>query len=38
VLDPRDTRDWLRQMLSIGRHGPRGGVGEHLLRNWPTTF
>lgn len=38
VLDPRDTRDWLRDVLGINRHGPQGGVGEHLLRNWPTTF
>ena len=38
VIDPRETRDWLINMLSI--HGQRltNGVGEHLLRSWPTSL
>jgi acetyl-CoA carboxylase carboxyltransferase component len=35
VLDPRDTRTYLANMLDI--HGGRG-VGKHLLANWPTSF
>lgn len=38
VLDPRETRDYLKEMLDI--HVPRltGGVGQHHLANWPTSF
>jgi len=35
VLDPRDTRGYLADMLDI--HGGNG-VGRHLLANWPTSF
>jgi len=35
VLDPRETRTWLRDMLAI-RRSP--GVGQHLMRHWPTSF
>ena len=38
VLDPRQSRDWLKQTLEFYHQGPRGGIGEHHLRNWPTTF
>ncbi|TNC25150.1 acyl-CoA carboxylase subunit beta [Amycolatopsis alkalitolerans] len=38
VIDPRDTRNWIAEQLEIHRHRPTGGVGEHLLSNWPTTF
>lgn len=38
VIDPRDTREYLRRTLEI--HEPRvtGGVGQHLMSNWPTNF
>ncbi len=35
VLDPHETRAWLCDMLAI-RRSP--GVGEHLMRHWPTSF
>ena len=38
VIDPRETRDWLINMLAIREAGPTGGVGRHLMSNWPTTF
>jgi len=38
VIDPRDTRDWLIRMLEVHRLRLTGGVGEHLMRNWPTTY
>jgi methylmalonyl-CoA decarboxylase subunit alpha len=38
VLDPRDTREWLIRTLEVHRRGRKNGVGEHLLRNWPTSY
>ena len=38
VLDPRDTRDWLKRTLAVHRKGMTNGVGQHLLRNWPTSY
>jgi len=38
VIDPRDTRDWLIRMLEVHRMRLTGGVGQHLMRNWPTTY
>ena len=38
VIDPRDTRDWLIRMLEIHRMRLTGGVGEHLMRTWPTSY
>ena len=38
VIDPRDTRDWLIRMLEVHRMRASGGVGQHLMRNWPTTY
>jgi acetyl-CoA carboxylase carboxyltransferase component len=38
VIDPRETRTYLRQMLDIHDMQPSGGVGEHLMRTWPTSF
>ncbi len=38
VIDPRETRDWLIKMLDIHRQRLTGGVGEHLLRSWPTSL
>jgi methylmalonyl-CoA decarboxylase subunit alpha len=38
VLDPRETRAYLKEMLEI--HSPRlsGGIGQHRLANWPTSY
>ncbi len=38
VIDPRDTRDWLIRTMEIHRSGMKNGVGQHLLRNWPTSY
>ena len=38
VIDPRDTRDYLIRTLQVHRLRLTGGVGEHLISNWPTTF
>jgi len=38
VLDPRDTREYLIRTLQVHRLRLKNGVGEHLLRNWPTSY
>ena len=38
VIDPRDTREYLKRMLEIHRLRLTGGVGEHLMRTWPTSY
>ncbi|HEY9447535.1 MAG TPA: carboxyl transferase domain-containing protein, partial [Burkholderiales bacterium] len=38
VLDPRDTRDYLVRTLQVHRMRMKNGVGEHRLRNWPTSY
>jgi len=38
VIDPRDTRDFLIRTLEVHRLRLKNGVGEHLLRNWPTSY
>ena len=38
VIDPRDTRDYLIRTLEVHRMRMKNGVGEHLLRNWPTSY
>ncbi len=37
VIDPRETRDYLIRMLEVHELRLSGGVGEHLMRTWPTT-
>jgi acetyl-CoA carboxylase carboxyltransferase component len=38
VIDPRDTREYLIRTLEVHRMRLKKGVGEHLLRNWPTSY
>lgn len=38
VIRPRDTREWLLQMLEVYQLRTTGGVGEHRLANWPTSL
>ena len=38
VIDPRDTREYLKHMLDIHRLRLTGGVGQHLMRTWPTSY
>ena len=37
VIDPRDTREWLIPMLDVHRLRMSGGMGQHLMRTWPTS-
>ena len=38
MLDPRETRQYLINMLEIHTMRMEGGVGEHLMRTWPTSI
>lgn len=38
VIEPRHTRDWLIRMLEIHCTRASDGVGEHLMRSWPTSY
>ena len=38
VINPVDTRDYLIRILDVHRMRMSGGVGEHLMRTWPTSY
>jgi acetyl-CoA carboxylase carboxyltransferase component len=38
VLQPSETRRFLIGALDIHCGGPKRGIGEHYLCNWPTSF
>ncbi len=38
VIRPEDTRDYLIRMLEIHSLKLSNGVGQHLMRAWPTSF
>lgn len=38
VIKPQETRDYLIRMFDVYRSRRRGGVGQHLLQNWPTSY
>ncbi len=38
VLDPRETRAYLAEMLDVHALRLSNGVGRHLLANWPTSY
>lgn len=38
VIKPEETRDWLQRMLRVHQRRLTGGVGQHLLHNWPTSY
>lgn len=38
VIDPRETRRWLIDMLVVRDNAVTGGVGRHLMASWPTSF
>lgn len=35
VIDPRETRDYLRDVLQLRHPAP---IGEHLMSGWPSSF
>ena len=38
VIKPQETRGYLIRMLDVHQRRRSGGVGEHLMRTWPTSF
>jgi acetyl-CoA carboxylase carboxyltransferase component len=38
VIDPRDTRERLVQLLDVHRTRLGSAIGKHLLANWPTSY
>jgi acetyl-CoA carboxylase carboxyltransferase component len=38
VIDPRDTRAWLIRTLEVHRMRFTNGIGEHMMRTWPTSY
>jgi methylmalonyl-CoA decarboxylase subunit alpha len=38
VIDPSETRNFIMRALDICRDRRTGGLGAHLLANWPTKF
>lgn len=38
VIRPEETRDYLIRMLEVHRPRLTNGVGQHLMRAWPTSF
>lgn len=38
VIKPAETRSYLIRMLEIHRLRLTSGVGQHLMRTWPTTY
>jgi len=38
VIDPRETRDYLVRTFEIDQLRLSNGVGEHLMRTWPTSI
>lgn len=38
VLDPRETREYLKEALDVQVMRLSGGVGQHRLANWPTSY
>jgi acetyl-CoA carboxylase carboxyltransferase component len=38
IIDPAETRDFLIRMLDFHRNRRRGGISQHLLNNWPTSY
>ncbi len=38
VIDPRDTREAVSRLLDIHTRRLQGGVGQHLMRTWPTSY
>lgn len=38
VIKPQETRAFLIRMLDINRRRRAGGLGEHNMRTWPTSY
>jgi hypothetical protein len=38
VIHPCETRDYLIRVLDVHRMRMSNGVGQHLMRTWPTSY
>ncbi|MBS0319861.1 MAG: methylmalonyl-CoA carboxyltransferase [Proteobacteria bacterium] len=38
IIDPRETRAYLKSILQVHRRAPTGGIGQHRLQHWPTSY
>lgn len=38
VIKPQETRSYLVRMFDIQRRRRTGGIGQHLMRAWPTSY
>mgnify|MGYP001285545564 FL=1 len=38
IVKPQETRDYLIRMLDVYRLRKNGGIGEHLMQSWPTSY
>jgi acetyl-CoA carboxylase carboxyltransferase component len=38
VIKPQETRDFVIRMFEIQRRRRSAGVGQHLMRTWPTSY
>jgi len=38
VIKPQETRNYLIRMFEIHQRRRSGGLGEHLMRTWPTSY
>lgn len=38
IIKPEETRDYLIRMLDVYQLRKTNGVGEHLMRTWPTSY
>jgi len=38
VIKPQETRDYVSRMLDIYRSRKTNGIGEHLMKTWPTSY
>lgn len=38
VIDPRETRSYLKRILEVYEGNLNNGIGDHLMASWPTTF
>lgn len=38
VIKPQETRDTIIRVLDIHQRRRSGGVGQHLMRTWPTSY
>jgi acetyl-CoA carboxylase carboxyltransferase component len=38
VIRPEETREFLVRMFDVHRRRRSAGIGEHLMRTWPTSY